>query len=159
MSEANASSKKARPLVVMAFIFLAGVPAAAQDTLLRSVAWVEALSPAGVLLVQGAESGIEIAMLGGALLLFTAPNVALFFLEADGNAEGVRISRLISAGAGIVTSAAALGLGIAASLGVLDGWGLTPYAGSLMAISVPTLFAGLIDLIAYSVESELPPAP
>jgi hypothetical protein len=143
-----------RPLLLLAILGFLSPSLSAQDTLLRGVAFVEALTPAGVLLVQGAESSIELAMLGASLALFTAPNVALMLFEANENADAVRISRLVSSGVGFTSAAISLGLGIAAVAGALDDWGLTPYAGSLLAISVPTLFAGIIDLIQYSVEYE-----
>lgn len=139
-------------LLAVALVALIPPSATAQDGLLKGVAWVEALSPAGVLLVQGVDSAAELALLGGALVLYTGPNVSLLLFESDGNPDGVRISRLISAGVGLTTAAVSFGLGVAAAFGTLYDWGLTPYAGSLLAISVPTLFAGIIDLIEYSVE-------
>lgn len=129
-------------------------PAASQDQFLRGVALTEAVSPVGLLLLQGVDDPLEASLLGGAVLLHTVPSAVLLVAESSGNAELTRIARLAGAGAGFFTAAGTLATGVAVLAGAFPELGWQPYAGSLMAVSVPALFAGFVDLVPYAVEEE-----
>lgn len=145
-------------LIALAFCaFCCAGPLAAQDALLRAVALTEAVAPVGVLLVQGVDDPFEAGMLGGALLLHTVPNIVLLLAEAGSSADLTTIARWTSASAGFATAAASAGFGIALLAGAFPDHALEPYAGSFIAISLPALFAGFIDLIPYAIE--LPASP
>ncbi len=141
--------------LVCAFV-LVPASARAQDALLRTIACAEAVAPIAILLVQGVDSPAEAGVLGGSVLLFSVPNLVLMIAEANGNAPATRISRLSSAGVGLAAAAGSLGIGAAVMFGAFPELGLEPYAGSILAISVPALLAGLVDLVPYAIESAEP---
>jgi hypothetical protein len=144
-------------VLALLFLLLVATGVSSQDRLLRAVAYTEALSPIPVLLIQGVDDPLEAGLLGGTFLLNTVPNAVLLLAEADANAPVTRAARLVSAGVGLATAAASLGFGTAVLFGALPELGLQPYAGSILAISVPALLAGLLDFLPYSIEAPPPP--
>ena len=148
-------SPRTRIVALLAILTVAVSHAGAQDRFLRTVALMEALAPVGIVFVQGIDDPIEAGFLGAAVLLHSVPNIVLLLAESSGNAALTRLSRRVGAGAGLSMSAAALGFGTSILLGAFPGSRWSPHAGSVLALSVPTLFAGLVDLLPYSIEARL----
>ncbi len=153
--DSSRAGGNSRRLLIVVVLVAIGGNLQAQDRLLRSVAFTEALFPAAVVIGNGLEDPLDAAFLGGSLALHTAPNILLFIAESSGRADLTRTARLVSAVSGFATSAAGLAIGIPLLLGAFPSWNLEPYAGWLIAVSIPTGFAAAVDLVPYNVESRL----
>ncbi len=129
-------------------------PLVANDLLQRTVAYAEAVTPAAVLLVQGVSTLPEYTAFVGSVLLLSVPNLFLLSAEAAGNERTIARWRLVSSAVGFLAATVGMAGGIAASAGVLDEWGVRPYAGSLLAWSLPAFLAGVVDLIPYEAEAD-----
>ncbi len=140
--------------VVIAAVVLGAVatPARAFDRFLRVVAIAEAVAPAALLVAQGVDTPLEAGVLGGAVALHTLPNIVLLLAESNDDARLTRTMRIVSAGAGFTSAAGSLGMGIALELGAFPDASWTSNAGLFAAAAVPALFAGLVDLVPYSLE-------
>lgn len=150
----TSSPRRSRPRILaltLAFLVCA-TAAGAQDRFLRTVAVVEAVAPMSLLLVQGIDDTVEAGILGGAIVLHSVPNIILLAAESSRNASLTSLARRISAGAGFATAVGSLGFGAALLLGAFPELGWRPYAAPMMAVSVPALFAALVDLLPYSNE-------
>lgn len=141
-----------RRALVLAFALVAATTASGQDRFLRTVSIAETVAPLGLLLVQGIDDGTEAALLTGAILLHSTPSALLLIAESAGNAPMTRLFRLVSSGAAATSAAVSLGMGIAVFAGAFPELGWREYAPSLMAASVPALFAALVDLLPYAIE-------
>jgi hypothetical protein len=140
--------------VIVLLIALASRPLLANDLLQRTIAYAEATTPAAVLLVQGVETLPEYSAFVGSVLLLSVPNILLLSAEAAGNRQAVARWRFVSSAVGLIAGTVGLAGGVSASVGALDEWNLRPYAGSLLAWSLPALLAGFVDLIPYEAESD-----
>lgn len=157
MTERSSRTGNSRPsvgVIALTFFALLASPLSASDRLQRTVAYAEATTPAAVLLVQGVDELPQYSAFVGSVVLLSVPNILLLSAEGVGNAEAIARWRLVSSVVGLVAGGVALTGGVAASVGALDEWGLRPYAGSLLAWSLPALLAGIIDLIPYEAESD-----
>jgi len=85
-------------------------------------------------------------------VLHSVPNAVLLVAESSGDVSLTGVARRISAGVGFTTAVGSLGFGAALLFGAFPELGWQPYAGPLMAVSVPALFAALVDLLPYSNE-------
>jgi hypothetical protein len=151
---AGGSSRRVVLLILAATLLGTAVhDAEAQDGFYRTVALSESLVPVGILLGAGVDTPLEAGLVLGSIALHTAPNVVLLVAEANGNARLTRIARLLSSGAGFLTAAAGLGVGVPVLFGAFDSLDLTAYAGSFVAMAIPAVFAAAIDLLPYSLES------
>lgn len=141
--------------IVLALAFLAATatPASALDRFLRVVAVAEAVAPAALLVAQGVDTPLEAGVLGGAVALHTIPAIVLLLAEANDDARLTRAMRIVSAGAGFTTAVGSLGTGIALELGAFADASWASNAGLFAATAVPALFAGLVDLVPYSLEA------
>ena len=151
LSAAGANSR--RILLVALVLGVAVSPAWSQDRLSRTVALVESLFPVAVVAANGLDDPVDAAFLGGSFALHTLPNVLLLLFESTGNARATSLMRWISAGAGFATATAGIVIGVPLLFGAFPGWDIEQYAGSLIAISIPTGFAAAVDLVPYSIES------
>ncbi|MFP4376160.1 MAG: hypothetical protein ACLFP4_03865 [Spirochaetales bacterium] len=146
--------RRRRALFAFTILVLLAHPVCANDLLQRTVAYVEAITPAAVLLAQGVETPPEYIAFVGSVTLLSVPNILLLTAEARDNGAAIMRWRFVSAAVGLLAGGVGLVGGIAASAGALDDWGLRPYAGSLLAWSLPALLAGIIDLLPYEAEPD-----
>ncbi|MFW5814491.1 MAG: hypothetical protein ACOCWX_03510 [Spirochaetota bacterium] len=143
------------PTVMIAAVVLCAVstPVRALDRFLRVVAIAEAVAPAALLVTQGVDTPLEAGVLGGAVALHTLPNIVLLLAESNDDARLTRAMRFVSSGAGFTSAAGSLGMGIALELGAFPDASWASNAGLFAATAVPALFAGLVDLVPYSLET------
>lgn len=146
---------RARVAALVFVLLFVTSPVFSLDRFLRLVATAEAIAPAALLFTQGVDTPLEAGILGGAVVLHTLPNIVLLVAEGRGDGLLTRLARSVSAGAGLGTAGAGLGAAVALEAGLFEVEEWRAYAPSLAATAVPALFAGLVDLVPYSVEAAL----
>lgn len=141
----------------MCLVLLAAtiLPLAAQDNLLRTLAFTESLAPFAYALSAGIDDEVEAGIVAGSLLLHTAPNVFLLYAEQAGEARATRTARLVSAAAGATTALIAGGLGVALIAGAFSSAPISGSGAQFVALSLSFGFLSSVDLLfRYSVETD-----
>jgi hypothetical protein len=141
-------------------LLLVITPAVASDAFQKSVAVAESFVPIGLLLAQGTDTPLEIAAFGGAVLLQTVPNVAMFMAERAGRADLTRALRWTNFGIDCALGAGALGVGVALLAGAFGSEAdLRMLGGLYLSLAVPIGVAAFADSVPYDLEATRSPAP
>jgi len=134
-------------------------PVIASERVQRAVSTAESFLPLAFLLVQGADTPFELAVVGGSVLLQTVPNVLMLFGEATERPELTRITRWANFGIDSAIATSLLGVGIAYLTGAFGlEADLRARGGLYLALSIPAGVAAFVDFLPYSVESAGRPA-